>query len=162
MDHLVVLLCPVSSYLIFSSNPESSPDPLRKSMTTREQDKIQPPTALELAYKDAVKGGWQIKGWELSAKSVIRIRYRVLQTKSVHGDWITCFSIADFLMEPEFWQALGKARGWSDSSTSYAGVFQGWRDKLNQYIDELCDEATRPPKSRDVQKKTEDFFAKLI
>lgn len=50
-----------------------------------------------------------------------------------------------FLLDPLFWQALGKAEGWIDGDKDSYGVPKekwGWKDQWHRFIDKIADGGT--------------------
>lgn len=92
-------------------------------------------TAIEQAIKDAVeKGGYKPKH---QAQFQIGNDYRIQLQDAV-------------FLDPSFWLALGKARGWRQFDYHTDKPRKGWLPKWHRFIDHLAE-----------GKDVESFFANL-
>ena len=86
-------------------------------------------THIEQAIRDAVERGGYACGWTDA------------------NEWPTTF------LDPAFWQALGKARGWKETTLEVYGydVMYTWAYQQHRFISHLAD-----------RKEAESFFASLV
>jgi hypothetical protein len=113
-------------------------------------------THIEQAIKQAVeKGGWiptgieahKITGWELD-DGVLKVMGTYNKIKAV-TDYVL---VEQILLDPSFWQALGKARGWGiEPSGSISQGQAQWLIYWHHFIDHLA-----------AGKDAESFFATLV
>ena len=82
---------------------------------------------IEQAIKMAVEAGWSD---------------RLYRTDFGHPDNWT-HSVA-FLLDPAFWQSLGKALGWTTTGVATAAyqLYPEWLDRWHRFIDHLADGGT--------------------
>jgi hypothetical protein len=85
-------------------------------------------TAIEQAIKEAVKNGWR-------------------QPEPCDLEGIPVYHKGDAFLDPSFWQALGKAKGWNFASSHN---YPDWQLQWHRFIDRLAEE-----------KDAESFFSSL-
>lgn len=96
-------------------------------------------TSLEQAIRDAVeKGGYAVKYANADGLPDMYARdgYEIIAEQ--------------ILLDPAFWQALGKARGWKEYEGGYEDYSAGWVFHWHRLIDHLA-----------TGKDVESFFEKL-
>ncbi len=100
-------------------------------------------THIEQAIRDAVeKGGYEVKNLQLNGA--------VLYADMFSSKPMT--SCAELFLDPTFWQALGKARGWSEELVKMNGrPMPIWLIQWHEFIDDLADD-----------KDAESFFKSLV
>jgi hypothetical protein len=93
---------------------------------------------IEQAIKDAVeKGGYH--------KDLLKI------LMTVKDEILRGAAIDHALLDPHFWQALGKARGWKGSAGSFYGMnMESWKLHWHRFVDHLAE-----------GKDVESFFSSL-
>jgi hypothetical protein len=83
-------------------------------------------THIEQAIREAVeKGGYDFFGYSLDASGAFTDR----------------FMTSVIFLDPLFWQALGKARGWIDampSTYNYNVEIPEWKHQWHRFIDHLA------------------------
>lgn len=100
-------------------------------------------TAIETAIRDAIRGGWRPP-----------FILRRVELEVGFGELFYQMYAGVFL-NPLFWQALGKARGWVSVKTveieyHFAGDWTEWEWNMHRFIDHLI-----------AGKTAEDFFKSL-
>jgi len=113
-------------------------------------------TAIETAIKEAVeKGGYIYKG---SADFQFAGNYKgCIFWRNESGSYIEILPFEKILLDPFFWQALGKAREWPaflpyggfDAFEEYMEI-TGWKAQWHRFIDHLAE-----------GKDAESFFSAL-
>lgn len=123
---------------------------------------------METAIKKAIEGGW---GGGLKSDVVIEFFDK---TKTVGFHYPGTFngvemSIYDLLLQPLFWQALGKAEGWrNDNSKCNCRPYEGlhewecplnagrndWKDNWHNFIDHLA-------QGKDIDSFFDDLLQKI-
>lgn len=116
--------------------------------------------------KKAIEGGYDFKGninsvglgdgkWGIDTLSPGTI---VISRKEVTIDYAEIvkykMDISTILLDPKFWQTLGKAEGWRSeyySSEDADIIMEPWRVQWHQFIDHLAE-----------GKPAEEFFAGLL
>lgn len=89
-------------------------------------------TATQQFIGDAIKGGWDGNGGFETYEERIRGWY-FHDFGNEHGVYLT---LAEILLDPLAWQAVGKTRGWGMMEHMDLPL---WRDKLHSFIDHLAD-----------------------
>ena len=93
-------------------------------------------TATETIIKDAMEGGWM---------NISNVRLAAGYIKGDVDDgngWTTKekIPVAEALLDPTFWQAVGKTRGWDNLIEVYPEG--GWRSVWKVFIDHIADGLT--------------------
>jgi hypothetical protein len=96
-------------------------------------------TATEQAIKDAIDGGWGShigKEWRVSAGYIEH-----LQPSWGENIWERVTAVSTALIDPTFWQAVGKTKGWESYEDSLVKDedWVNWRQKMLDFIDHLAD-----------------------
>ncbi len=88
---------------------------------------------MEEAIKRSIEGGLQEgEKW----KFVRANKYRAVWLNG-NGDETT-IAIEKYLLDPLFWQALGKAMEWDKTTGHYRGFQTSWEVKWHRFIDALA------------------------
>lgn len=97
-------------------------------------------TAIEQAIKEAVQGA-NYREMQSDAPAVTKYVVRELMDE-----------LSNILLDPQFWSALGKARGWEEGLDRdiFRLPIEAWKLKWHRFIDHLAE-----------GKDAESFFASL-
>lgn len=107
---------------------------------------------MEKAIRSAIEGGWgknPFNGklvtfhWDKMGNN-----FRKAEIQEVNG---ATMSVNDILLDPLFWQALGKAEGWKEDDLVYLPRCQTWSWKWHRFIDHIAD-----------GKSIDSFFGELL
>ncbi len=93
---------------------------------------------METAIKRAIEGGYKIKATQQMAMDFYE------NMKFVTGQIV----YSQFLLDPRFWQCLGKAEGWDEEDD---GDCYGWQYYWHSFIDYLISD-----------KSVDSFFQELF
>ena len=85
-------------------------------------------TATEQIIRDAIKGGWEYHG--------TLEEYNEKQEYLSDDEKMSDLYIA--ILDLEFWKAVGKTRGWSDT-VSFDTLNTDWITEWHSFIDHLAD-----------------------
>lgn len=106
------------------------------------------------AIRRAIEGGWRPKGLSLKDRPVSWI-IQAVTNRSVFWE--------RYILDPLFWQALGKAEGWhgvtihrntpTNPSPKYGDValYANWANQMHRFIDHIIE-----------GKPIDDFFNSLL
>lgn len=102
------------------------------------------------SIEKAIEGGWTHRDWQLSAASLLRVTDHFVQSKTGNNDWHDIFEIESMLLDPKFWQALGKTLGWDSPTGRETGTVSYqeatgepyWLYRMHRMIDALADGKT--------------------
>lgn len=119
---------------------------------------------MEKAIKLAIEGGYK---WKKSSN--FRINGQEIIWRNEAGSWIEQLLREQLLLDPLFWQALGKSLGWEEHGDEYRlkgymkmhkdgsvtsdlrSVWEGWQYAWHRFIDHLAE-----------GKDAESFFTTLL
>lgn len=87
------------------------------------------------AIKQAIEGGWQAYQLEYKNNEVQIDTERVLIYS--HDRLVKDFSYEKILLDPLFWQALGKARGWKEEKCMDESDFPNASDGFKLILKEI-------------------------
>lgn len=73
-------------------------------------------SAIEQAIKEAVKKGSYKAGWRLHSLQRIGEGTMTAGFETIRNQQRQVFAVSDLFLDPAFWSALGKARGWLEAS----------------------------------------------
>ena len=91
-------------------------------------------TATEQTIQDAIEGGWNVgEGFEVSGRGE---KVKVYTNNEDDDKYI--IDINQILLDPKFWQAVGKTRGWNNSQY-FSNMY---KRKWHTFIDHLADGKT--------------------
>jgi hypothetical protein len=112
-------------------------------------------TYIEQAIRDAVeKGGWKPKDVEMHKVTSLTFHDGLLKLYGTYNKTqrdLEHILQEQIFLDPAFWQALGKARGWPDNYLSSAPQEMGWFYNWHRLITHLAD-----------GKDAESYFASLV
>lgn len=114
---------------------------------------------IDKAFEEAKKAGWKPKDFVLSP--IINVTVRTNGNPEEIAKVVRAYIQAPSLLDPLFWQALGKARGWKEymyndgiqsdrPDRQYASWTLTWKHYWHCFIDHLAE-----------GKSAEEFFATL-
>lgn len=96
---------------------------------------------IQTAIEKAIDGGW-----ENYRPFQDRIYTRSLEPINHEYDYkflVLEFITKSAILDPQFWQCLGKAMGWEDSDQTYVQPpYTNWRIQWHRMIDHLSDGGT--------------------
>ena len=91
-------------------------------------------TEIETTINEAIEGGYNIKPYQFTIS---------------HGNYYEeCCSFdgwkysSRLLLDPKFWQAVGKTRGWSKYISAVGQPSMMWKSMWHRFIDHLADGLT--------------------
>ena len=91
-------------------------------------------TATEQTIQDAIEGGWNVgEGFEVSGRGE---KVKVYTNNEDDDKYI--IDINQILLDPKFWQAVGKTRGWNGKEYFSNKYLREW----HTFIDHLADGKT--------------------
>ena len=95
-------------------------------------------TSLNKAIQDAIRDGYLLDGKKL----LYYEKYGYWYIDNGNNDWdIVCLN--EILLDPLFWQCLGKSRGWNKTSSNFSKkkitITEYWRPVWHRLIDHLAD-----------------------
>ena len=97
--------------------------------------------ATQQAIEDAQEGDWRHPEQGLVYDFRIEAESQQVQMmrESVNGSdyWDDVFHVSEALLDPTFWQALGKTRKWHTKKYNASGVMVGWFFVWHALIDHL-------------------------
>lgn len=95
-------------------------------------------TPTQQAIEDAIAGGWLLRG------SKVTVFKRGGDLRWQHDGYTEAVNVSEVLLDPRFWQAVGKTRGWEDDETDeYLYTTNiGWRFYMHRFIDHRADGKT--------------------
>lgn len=93
--------------------------------------------------EDAIEGGWNYRG-------IKKDNFKAFGLGSMDSDFeLHSIYNSSYLiplerpfLDPEFWQAVGKTRGWSTGIDGRLYTSPYWKDKWHRFIDHLADGKT--------------------
>lgn len=123
------------------------------------------PTSIEKVIKKAVEGGWTADDFICDTyfpNGFCDVRINGYLNKMIElqrtrkdgfcGRWVTCGNLHGTLLDPLFWQALGKAMGWGKSDEWFENrKYDYWQEMWHRFIDHLASGG-----------EPEEFFTNLL
>src|SRR5689334_13906234 len=100
---------------------------------------------IEQAIRDAIKGDWR------ESMEIDKVEIQMLPEKGNpdmrvapvvvlhHADQRWMLSLAEVFIDPAFWQALGKARGWELEDRAWRCGEDRYRHYWHRFIDHLAE-----------------------
>ena len=97
-------------------------------------------TEIETTINDAIEGGWNNDIFYMS-KCLDEISFGHKNNNSENNP---CHyqNIHKILLDPKFWQAVGKTRGWSKYISAVGQPSMMWKSMWHRFIDHLADGLT--------------------
>ena len=97
-------------------------------------------TEIETTINEAIEGGWNNDMFYMS-ECLDEISFGHKNNDSENNP---CHyqNIHKILLDPKFWQAVGKTRGWPDNDDTFSNVMEWWRAKYIGFFDHLADGLT--------------------
>jgi len=97
-------------------------------------------TNIEKYIQWGIEGGWDNGGWENLKETIQGFKFH-------DGDFSpgcpgTTYSPEEILLDPKFWQAVGKTRGWSKYISAVGQPSMMWKSMWHRFIDHLADGKT--------------------
>ncbi len=90
---------------------------------------------IEQAMKEAVEKGGYKAGFHICWIE----KYEICYQNKEGGTDTFVQSVESIFLDPLFWQALGKARGWDDNLLRREYSRIAWRDAMHRFIDHLAE-----------------------
>ncbi len=110
---------------------------------------------MEQAIKIAIENGWK------PFTGYLRKKFELESDCAIFYDKVNVrrFYFSDMVLDPLFWQALGKGLGWEETNNCWGCGYDegatertpGWKIKMHRFIDHLVE-----------GKGIESFFTELI